>query len=474
MKRFVNIVVPIAIIAAGIVGFKIFGQKPEVPKDKSGPKEVAAEVLTARVSQYDQPLMVEVDGEAVTYRVVAIGAEVEGRVVKKTAAARGGTYIHKGDLLFEIDSTRYQLEVDRLTALQQQAREEISGVVVDLDNTTELISLADEDWKLQRKNLIRMQGLLDSGTANEREVEEAQKQELLARNSLQTLRNQKNTLTQQKKTKQAAEALVAAQLQRAEFDVARCVVKSTLEGRIVADEVEEGDFVKTGDVLTHVSDGSKMEIKCQLRGEELAWVWQQKQHDSKSDDVQRDPLNLPPVPCEVAFEFENVNSIWDGYIARLEGSGIDRDTRTFPCRVLVDEPRNVRVDDTGGNARVTIPGLLSGMYVNVRIPVMSPVPLLKLPLEAVRPGGQIWVKQNERLAVRFVSLAHVEGESAFVRQSDSGLSPGDSVIVSPLASVKDGMKVVESVDDAAPSGATKNLEKASESNQKADNAQASE
>ena len=118
MKRFVNIVVPIAIIAAGIVGFKIFGQKPEVPKDKSGPKEVAAEVLTARVSQYDQPLMVEVDGEAVTYRVVAIGAEVEGRVVKKTAAARGGTYIHKGDLLFEIDSTRYQLEVDRLTALQ--------------------------------------------------------------------------------------------------------------------------------------------------------------------------------------------------------------------------------------------------------------------------------------------------------------------------------------------------------------------
>ena len=38
---------------------------------------------------------------------------------------------------------------------------------------------------------------------------------------------------------------------------------------------EEGDYIKPGDPLVHVSDSSRMEIKCSLKSEELAWVWQQ-------------------------------------------------------------------------------------------------------------------------------------------------------------------------------------------------------
>ncbi len=450
MKLFINISVCVAILAAGVVGLRLFGQKPEVPKETKPAGELAVAVVSEEVTAYNQPLNVDVDGEAVTYRVVAIGAEVEGRVVRKTMAARGGTYVREGELLFEIDSTSYDLAVERLKAQLQQATEEIASVTVDVDNTKELIKLADEDWALQKKNLVRMQSLLTSGTANEREVEEAQKQELTARNALQLLQNQQKTLTQSEKTKQANRKLVSAELKRAELNVQRCVVKSSLQGRVVEDEVEEGDYVKMGDTMVHISDGSKMEIKCQLRGEELAWVWQQKiDIPDKDDSVLKDPLNLPPVPCEVRFEFEDIETIWEGYVSRIEGTGIDRETRTFPCRVVVDEPQKTRVDDTGGRPRVALPGLLSGMFVSVRIPVLSPVPILKLPLEAVRPGGQIWIKQGETPRIRTVSLAHVEGPLAFVRQLDSGLSPGDRVIVSPLASVRDGMKVTEENDEPA-------------------------
>ncbi|MEQ9409131.1 MAG: biotin/lipoyl-binding protein [Fuerstiella sp.] len=448
MKPILNIVGSLLIIVAGIVGLKIFGQKPEVPREELSPESIAAAVRTAEVSAWNRPFNLTTDGEAVTYRVVTVGAEVEGRVVQKSAHARGGSYVNAGDLLFRIDPTRYQLEIDRLTAQLNHADEELAAVSVDLKNTTELIALAEEDWQLQKNHLNRMLELLRRKTANDTEVEASMMQELAARNSLQMLRNQQRTLTQQLKTRQAASDLVKAQLEQARFDLARCTVVSPLEGRIVEDEVEEGDYVKAGDVLIHISDGSRMEIKCQLRAEELAWVWQQSQAAPETSEagaaVNNDPLNLPPVPCEVAFEFEGVETIWDGYIGRLEGTGIDRATRTFPCRVFVDHPHQTRFNDSaGGRPAVSPPVLLSGMYVTLRIPVESPASLLQLPIEAVRPGGQVWVSDNGRLRVTQVTVATVAGESVLVKQHASGLKPGDRVIVSPLASVQDGLRVVE-------------------------------
>ena len=211
----------------------------------------------------------------------------------------------------------------------------------------------------------------------------------------------------------------------------------------MADEVEQGDYIKPGEVLIHISDGSRMEVKTQLRSEELAWVWQQQVDGRRVSTGIDDPLNIPKVPCEVGFRFEGVETIWDGHLARLEGTGIDRDTRMFPCRVLVEKPRETRFNDSVAGATISPPTLLSGMFVTVRIPVESPLPLLQLPLEAVRPGGHLWVMRDSRLKTLEVSLAHVEDEIALIRKDGSGLIEGDRVIVSPLASVRDGMLLTE-------------------------------
>ncbi|MCP4172995.1 MAG: hypothetical protein GY758_19725 [Fuerstiella sp.] len=455
MKPVVNVVVSILILATGVAGFRFFGQKPDVPTQNSDDGDAAIIVETKEIIGGLKHFDVKTDGEAATYRVVTVGAEVEGRITHKSDRARGGTFVGKGEVLFEIDPTNYSLEVKRLSAELQQVREEIKAVSIDVENTEALIRLAEEDWLLQKKHLERMQSLLKRNTANETEVESAMKLELTARNSLQTLRNQLMTLGQQRKTREATKTLFEAQLERAKVDVERCTVKSLLDGRIVDDLIEEGDYAKSGDVLVHISDGSRMEVKCQLRGEELAWVWSQRkqageQHDNMtpaasvdSVDLMQfppDPVDLPPVPCEIAFVFEGVETIWDGYTSRLEGTGIDRDTRTFPCRILIEQPQKSRVNDSdGGRATIRLPALLSGMHVAVRISIESPVPLLLLPVEAVRPGEQIWVDRDGRLEIRQVSLVHTEGPAAFVRAAGSGLQAGDQVVVSPLPAAQNGM-----------------------------------
>ena len=442
-----NAAVSLLILGVGIGGLIVFGKKPEVPTQDAAATDLATTVVTANVTTWNQPFNIQLDGEAVTYRVVTVGSEVVGRIVKKSPIARSGTFIKKGDVLFEIDSTNYQLEIERLSAKLKQKEEELKAVTVDIENAATLTKLAEEDWNLQQKQLERMQQLQARRTANETEVEAAMKQELVARNTLQTLRNQERTLAQQLKTKAADRALVQSELDRAKVDLERCKVVSTLEGRIVDDVVEEGDYVKAGDTLVHVSDSSRMEIKTKLRAEELAWVWQQHVINAKAGDVpplSSDPINLPDISCEVGYTFEGVETIWDGYVARIEGTGMDRDTRTFPCRILVPEPRKTRVNDSvGGRAAVSPPTLLSGMFVTIRVPIESPAPLLKLPLEAVRPGGQVWVNRDGKLDIVEVSLAHVEGETALIRSTGSGLTDGDRVIISPLVSVVEDMPLKE-------------------------------
>ncbi|MDA1230672.1 MAG: HlyD family efflux transporter periplasmic adaptor subunit, partial [Planctomycetota bacterium] len=351
-----NVAGSILILGLGIAGYLFFGQKPEVPTDtsKQDAANAAALVDVAEVKAWDQPFYLDIDGEAATYRILTVGAEVTGRVANKSEATRSGTFVNKGDVLFEIDSVNYQLEAQRLQARVDQAQEELTAVDVDLQNTATLLKLLDEENQLQKNHLERIRSLYGKKAASESEMDTAARQELTSRNAWQTQQNQQNTLLQTKKTKNASLKLAQAELERTTIDLQRCRIVSPITGRIVDDLHEAGDYVKPGDPLVHVSDSSRMEIKCSLKGEELAWVWQQgvivnpkpiatsesiaselAASNAETDGKKSDPFKMPQIPCEISYEFQGVETIWDGHLSRYEGTGIDRDTRMFPCRVIV-------------------------------------------------------------------------------------------------------------------------------------------
>ena len=449
-----NILGAIVILAIGVGGFAIYGQRPEVPVDTSRQDAANAPptVRTAAIRAWDAPLTIEVDGEASTYRILTVGAEVTGRILQKPDTTRSGTFVEQGTLLFEIDPVNYQLEVHRLQARVDQADQELAAVEVDIKNTASLVQLAEEDLQLQASQLQRVRSLFERRATSESEVDTAVRQELSARNALQMQQNQLNALLQQKKTRTASIELAKAELERAVVDLSRCQVVAPITGRIVDDPVEEGDYVKPGDPLVHISDSSRMEVKCSLQGEDVAWIWQQRPTEVTSQDVTGqsaggseaiDPFQMPPVRCEVVFEFQGVETIWDGVLSRYEGSGMDRQTRMFPARILVEEPQKTRVEDSQGGTAVSPPTLLSGMYVTVRIPIVSPAPLLQLPAEAVRPGEQLWVVRDGKLSVEQIRLVQVNADSALIMQTGNNIKSEDRVVISPLAAVTDGMPVQE-------------------------------
>lgn len=459
---FLNILGSVLILGLGIFGLMFFGRSPEVPTDSSklNAAGVAPLVETAPVVVWDKPFHLDIDGEASTYRVLTVGAEVTGRILQKSEFSRSGSFVNKGDLLFEIDPVNYQLEEQRLMARMTQAEEELKAIEVDIENTSRLLQLAKEDNDLQKDHLDRIRSLYNRKATSETELDNAARQELTARNAVQTQQNQLNTLTQTKKTKEAALKLAQAELERTRVDLQRCRITSPITGRIVDDVKEEGDYVKPGDELVHISDSSRMEVKCSLKADDLAWIWQHTQKmypkpiqtsesaaaEGVDDGRKTDPFQIPNVPCEIAFEFEGVETIWDGMLARYEGTGMDRATRMFPCRVVVDNPEKTRVQSSGGETSVAPPTLLSGMYVTVRIPITSPITLLQVPSESIRPGEQLWVVRDGKLKIVPIQLVRVDGQTALVRQENSLLTSGDQVIVSPLASISDGMAIQTAAD----------------------------
>lgn len=435
-------VVPILIVAAGYGGLVAFGRR-DVEKSDDTPTKRVTYVETTGIETFNGAFRIRIEGEAIPHRVVTVSAEVGGRVVGKNENCRGGSYVAEGTTLFQLDDSDYRLEVERLAAQLRQANEEIAAAGIDLENSRKLELVAAEEWELERKQLERIKSLFDRDTASQSEFDAARRQELTARNSLQTITNQIRAQLQKVKTLAAACDLVDARKRRSESDLSRTKVVARTNGSIVDDLVEQGNYVKAGDVLVHISDSSRMEVKCDLRVDELAWVWLQAR--AKPGFVaagMESRVELPPTPVEVVFRFQGSELVWNGILSRYEGTGLDEDTRTAPCRVLIAEPAKARLRSAVvDRPAIAPPALLSGMYVSIEIPIRSPTPLLQMPIDAVRPGGRVWLVRDGKLQIVEIDIARTEGEFVLVRNEAGRLRPTDRVVTSPLASVRNAMPV---------------------------------
>jgi RND family efflux transporter MFP subunit len=436
-----RIIAPILILALGVGGLLVFGQKPEKEEQAiEAAQPTLVEVVPAE--SFQGSFDIEVEGVSLPLRQVQTSARVAGQVTSKSPQCRGGHFVQAGAELITIDSTDYTLEVERLQVQLEQAEENIAATEVDIANTQELIKLATEDVTLQQRNLKRFENLDGRGASTDAALDEARRLELTSRNALQTLQNELKSHQQQKQTLAAARKLAATQLKRAQTDLERTRVTAPVSGTIVTTDVEEGDYVMVGDPLFRINDTDDMEISCQLRVEDLYWIWMQAgSFDGDATGSDEMVFEIPRTPVEVAFEFKGVEYLWEGKLSRYDGTGLDPATRTIPCRVLVEDPTHVQV---GGDARrglVAPPTLFSGMYVKVRIPVNPPIPLVKVPTSAVQPGGEVWLARQGVLDIQPVTLARLNGTGALLMPTADGPQPGDSVIVSPLAGPMQGMPV---------------------------------
>ena len=435
-------VVPVLILAAAIGGFLAMGSQPP-PQRKVSAAVLATPVRTAFVEKGDGHIEIDADGVVVPIREVTLAAEVPGRIMKKSANCRAGKFVKAGTVLFEIDNRDYQLDVARLEGERRQSILNIEEIDEEIEQNKESLGHAQQQLELVHKDVKRFENLKVDRIVTEADLDRSLREELTVANSLTMLQGQQRVLTKRRSRLLEAEMLAGTMLERVKLDLERTRVLSPSDGMIVADLVEQDSFVSKGTPLVTLEDTSAAEVKTSLRMDEIARIWGGRSND-ETKKIDGNVYDIPETPVSVAFTIGNRTYQWDGILTRQEGRGLDEKTRTLPCRVLVEDPTNVKAIDAYGAPLATLPlgaprSLFRGMFVEVKVHVDSTLDLVSIPQEAMHPSGDVWVLREGVLMIFHPHVVHVLRGLVSFEADESGLVPGDRVVISQISNPRQGM-----------------------------------
>jgi hypothetical protein len=435
------------------------------------------------------------------FRDVTLSAEVAGRIATKADQCNEGNFVRQGTLLFTIDPRDYALEVSRLTEQVRQADADLRELEIDRATTDDLVKLAEEQLVLGQNEVDRLEKLIGGGIVTQSDLDLERRSVLSIRNQLLTTRKEQQLLTVRYTRLQSSRALAQLQLDKAQLDLQRTKVVAPMDGVVVSDLVEQDSYEQKGTQLVTIEDTSAVEIQCNLRMDDLYWLWSQRPMEPSAYDGSPQPsggadspsaaigsatgFHIPRTPVTVVFHFagmEDPRFVWRGVLDRYEGVGVEPSTRTVPCRVRVDQPGQVRrlpvgepipdpaMGDSWWSRReqpasdnsplaVAPPSLIRGMFVTVVVHAGPPadIDLLVVPEQAVQPDRSIHVARADeseqyrchiargiRLVERMELPAGAAGEQGsywLIDASRSSMTATDLVIVSPLAVANEGMLV---------------------------------
>jgi len=441
-----RIILPLAILGAGFAGFWVLFRQREAPAQASIPEKTTL-VETVGAEKHESGLDIEIDGVVVPYREIELSTEVEGRVAQKSEVCRAGSYVKRGTLLLKIDPEDYELERDRLQNEVEQADANCNELKAEIEKTKALIELADGQLELERVSHDREKGIFEKGYGSPEAFDMAKQDLLRVENAWKMLDEQLKVLLSRTGRLEAAKKHAEVMLKKAELNLTRTEIRvpDDTDAVVVDDLVEQGDYVRVGTPLVTIEDTSKVEVKCNLRVEELYWLWNQTGlGPGRSEEGSIDlAYEIPRAPVTVVYRLAGRDYEWKGVLARYDGVGLDQATRTVPCRVVVDAPRKGSAAASNAKAGETTgpPALVRGMYVIVRVHGEPQAPLIWIPEKAVRPGNRVWVVRDGKLAVVDVRVLRVADGRAIVLAGD--LAEGGRVVVTPLANAVDGMEVEE-------------------------------
>ncbi|MBZ0273172.1 efflux RND transporter periplasmic adaptor subunit [bacterium] len=211
------------VVAAAVIGLIVY----------SAMTEDALEVTTRKIERKKIVQTVQATGKVEPVEKVEISAYVSAEITR--LPVKEGDHVKKGDLLVALDSTRYAASRDQFAAMQSAAKAQVEQMRASLDQSRRTYKRTEQ---LAAQDLVSSEELERARTAVE--VQEAQ---------LAAARDQ---------VRQAA-----ANLRVAGDELSKSVLRSPIDGMIIALNKKVGEIVLgsqfTRDIIMTVADMSAME-----------------------------------------------------------------------------------------------------------------------------------------------------------------------------------------------------------------------
>lgn len=392
MNRGKSLLIAVAILLIStIVAYFMVWLKPE-PEIRPLTSRVPFAVTAPAVAGTG-PLPVYGAGTVRPVAEIDVAAEINGKVVWVDPAFQSGGRVRKGQVLFRIDDADYQNKV-------QQARANVAAQHVALLRKNEEAQIARAEYAQFRRDQT------DIANANPLALWEPQ---------LEAAR--------------ASVARDSAVLASAELALARTKVHAPFRGIVQAESIDIGQFVIAGQSVGRLYATDAVEVIVPLSDANAVLIpglWELEAGDGDRR-----------VRARVIAEYGDGSYAWDGYVDRAEAS-LDKQTRTINVIVRVPDPftngTRVEAADVG-----SVPPLLVGKFVKVRIEGIIPDQYLILRRSALRPGNEVWaIRDDTLLTIVPVRVLQRSDDKVFVTGT---LKAGQKVVTGGVQVATEGMVV---------------------------------
>lgn len=437
-KVLLGVGLPVLIVAVALGGFKALSALQK-PPDRHDQPPAVPQVRVMTLTPRRLPLELVGYGAVKAKHKVSLAPQISGRVARVNPAFEVGRFVRKGTVLAEIEPEDYQIRVTTAKARIDQARSEVERLKQTRENLQQEIEVQSKmvDLALAESNRTE-EAYLENKAAVTLNVRDASRIAYLRlRATLVDLQNQLALIPQQLQQAEAQLAQRQAEWEQAKLDLERTRIVAPFDARVMARDVEVGQFVTTFPLtgVATLADTQRYEIPVMVEPEQMTKL------GDVPEQVLPPDVKLPPAAAQgavadIRWLAHGGKFTWKGRLARI--GMMDEGTSTIPLYVEVEEPwTSLKPGEH--------PPLIIGAYCQVRIEGRAIEDALAIPERALHEDQQVYLLKDGQLEIRTVTVRYRQDDLVVI---GSGLNAGDRVVTSPIAFPTPGMALAEAKDDA--------------------------
>ncbi len=377
------------LLAACIAGFLMIWNKPKAGRREA--MRVVPVVEVTDIAPESRRVMIECAGTVIAADEMDVQPLVAGQILRVHPDLVEGGVVKAGEALAEIDPADYELQVAQHRAALAQAESALQ-----LEKGQQAV--AEREWAL----------LGDKNTSRK-------DRELALRKP-------------QLKAAQATVDSARSALSQAELNLDRAKVRAPANGVVAAVYADAGDRAVPGQPLVKLVNTDRYWVRALAAVDQIQWI---DFPDAKSGRVRS--------MAEIAF---SSGARREGSVTRLLP---DLEEGSRMARFLLEIRDPLRLDAGSSQPEP----ILLGDYVRVSVTGREASNVLKMPLEALRDGAELWlIDETGRLHIQPAEVVWMGKQEVLVRND---LPKGWRLIVSDLSTPVDGMelRVLDSPPPAA-------------------------
>ena len=381
-QKILAVIIIAAVLACGwFVSRSLLNSKPAVSRRQPAAMKTVVQVQQLKAT--DLALEIETMGTVIAAQKLDLKPRVSGRVVAVNPELVPGSLLNKDDLILKIDTKDYELALERSRNNLQKASMDLR-----LEQGNQTVAKLEFD-------LIREYA---STGLNDAPLDLALRKPQLAKAT-------------------AAEAAARTQMQQAQLDLERTILRIPFNGVVLEKNVAVGAQISPQTTVARLAGTDEFWIRITIPRHDLT--------DILLPSADGNPIQVTVQPMSGRGD-TNINR--QGTILRLLP---DVDPQGLMARLLISVNKPLLHDAENP--------LLLGSMVKVLLPGKTISACFTVPRITVRPDNTVLLADSDnRLEIRSVTVARMDRDLAYIT---AGLTDGEQLIISPVPAPISGMKL---------------------------------